>query len=173
MKWAFMEVQESSEEDLEDSPKLLWLLALLRAQYWSYQQSHWTTRGDVFYGNHLLFQRLYSSVPDQVDGLAEKIVGMYGPDFLDQEDLLGMFLFWNERWDEVGCLHERGLTSEEDCQTVLQSTYDELKETGEITLGMDDFLMSLASDHETNQYLLQQVLDSRDAMDNWVSVGES
>jgi starvation-inducible DNA-binding protein len=166
-KWSFVQprlvppvAQEPEGDPVVD--KLLWLLALLRAQYWSYQHSHWVVRGQSAYGNHLLFQRLYESLTEQIDALAEKIVGTYGPDFLDDQDLLEMFEFWNNRWSEVSCLHQRGLVSEEDLQTVLEDTYHSLKDAEEITLGMDDFLMGLASDHETNMFLLRQVLQNKD-----------
>ena len=45
---------------------------------------------------------------------------------------------------------------------------------GEMSLGMDDFLMATANEHETNQYLLRQVLRSIDsaktAADDWASL---
>jgi len=145
------------------------LLGLMRAQYWSYQNSHWTVKGGHFYGDHLMFQRLYESVQTQTDTLAEKMVGIFGNDALDDEDLLGMFLYWNERWDSaVDCLHKRGLLSEDDIQNVIEDTYESLKESGDLTLGLDDFLMAMASEHETNTYLLRQILRGRTAMENWI-----
>jgi DNA-binding ferritin-like protein len=172
MNWSFVAMQDDDfvEDTLDGLQKLKWLLALIRAQYWSYQHAHWVVRGDASYGNHLLFQRLYESVTEQVDTLAEKIVGMHGPEALDREEMVSMFAYWNERWDVVDCLHRRGLTSESDCQNVIKDTYDELKDSGELSLGMDDFLMAMASEHETNQYLLRQVLRNKRSMDNWVPV---
>lgn len=174
MKWSFLEqkMSENPEEETETEDdgitRLKWLLALLRAQYWSYQHSHWTVMGNTAYGDHLLFQRLYDGVRDQIDGLAEKMVGTYGVESINSEDLLSMFVFWNERWDEVDCLHRRGLTSERDLQDVIEDTYETLKESDELSLGMDDFLMATASEHETNQYLLRQILRSKTAMTEWV-----
>jgi len=177
MNWEFLAEApvgplEEEVEEFEVYNKLQWLLGLLRAQYWSYQNSHWVARGDAFYGDHLMFQRLYTSLGDQVDTLAEKLVGTYGPEAVNPEDMLGMFMFWNERWDSVECLHRRGLTSEKDCQTVIEETYEELKESGELSLGMDDFLMSLASEHETNQYLLRQVIRTQEDLSSWVPLEE-
>jgi DNA-binding ferritin-like protein len=168
MKWSFVATDlDEDEDEIDGLQKLKWFLALLRAQYWSYQQSHWIVRGDASYGNHLMFERLYNSVTVQIDTLAEKIVGIYGIAALDSEDLLGMFLYWNERWDVVDCLHRRGLTSEKDLQEVIKDTYDDLEECGQLTLGMDDFLMAVANEHETNQYLLRQVLRTKSAMQEW------
>jgi hypothetical protein len=81
-----------------------------------------------------------------------------------------MFLYWNERWDSVGCLHKRGLLSEDDIQNVIKDTYDTLTDSGEMSLGMDDFLMAMASEHETNTYLLRQTLRGRTAMQTWTPV---
>jgi DNA-binding ferritin-like protein len=170
MKWAFVAMDELDDEQDTGLQKLKWLLALLRAQYWSYQNSHWKVKGDSFYGDHLMFQRLYESVQVQTDTLAEKMVGIFGIASIDSEDLLGMFLYWNERWDSVDCLHKRGLLSETDIQNVIKDTYDHLTEDGQMSLGMDDFLMAMASEHETNTYLLRQILRGRTAMQTWTPV---
>ena len=45
---------------------------------------------------------------------------------------------------------------EEHLQRALKITYDELKARGELSLGLDDFLMATASAHETALYLLRQ-----------------
>lgn len=153
---------------------LQWLLAALRAQYWNYQQSHWQTKGPTYYGNHLLFQRLYESVQEQIDTLAEKMVGSYGPESVDGLDLGAKFEEFIRRWSEVGCLHKRGLLSEEDLQKLIKWAYEKLKQMGELSLGMDDFLMATASEHETNQYLLRQVLRSKEsahqAAEDWAAL---
>ena len=172
MKWAFVATDIDDDGEVDGLQKLKWLLGLLRAQSWSYQQSHWTVRGDASYGNHLLFERLYNSVQKQIDELAEKIAGTFGIAALDSEDLLGMFLYWNERWDVVDCLHRRGLTSEQDLQNVIKDTYEDLKGSDQLSLGMDDWLMATANEHETNQYLLRQVLRTKNAMQGWEPLTE-
>lgn len=145
--------------DREKATEVLqWLLACLRAQYWNYQQSHWQTAGDAYYANHLMFQRLYESVVDQVDTLAEKMVGLLGPNAVDGMDLGAKFEQWIRRWAEVEDHHERGLLSERGLQKCCRDTYELLKKLDKLSLGMDDFLMALANEHETNQYLLQQVV---------------
>jgi DNA-binding ferritin-like protein len=137
---------------------LQWLLACLRAQYWSYQQSHWQTAGDAYYANHLLFQRLYESVVDQVDTLAEKMVGTFGPTAVDGVALAAKFNWWVRFWSEIPDHHERGLQSERGMQKCCRDTYNLLKSLDRLSLGLDDFLMATASEHETNQYLLGQVV---------------
>jgi DNA-binding ferritin-like protein len=149
------------------------LLSLLRAQYWMYQNAHWETKGPNFYGSHLLFQRIYEGededdgedegIQGHIDGLAEKMVGCYGPKAVCPMTLISMTSKWIARWCAVECLHERALMSEDDFQKCVKKVYEDLKAMGELSLGMDDFLMAMASDHETNQYLLRQVLRHKEA----------
>lgn len=135
------------------------LLALLRAQYMSYQTSHWQQAGVAYYGNHLLFQRLYESVTDQVDQLAEKIVGYLGAPPVDLGPQARLVSQYAARWNAVqDCHHKRGLQSEQDCQEAIKAAYDGIKAAKAMTLGLDDWLMATANAHEENQYLLQRVL---------------
>ena len=157
------EVQQVLVEKGTAIELLQWLLACLRSQYWSYQQSHWQVKGRTFYGDHLLFQRLYESVQQQTDTLAEKMVGLYGPDAVDGLDLGGKFEVFIKRWNKSDCLHRRGLLSEQDFQNLVKGVYEGLKAMGELSLGMDDFLMATASEHETNEYLLRQLLRSTES----------
>jgi DNA-binding ferritin-like protein len=155
--------REAQEHEADTVEMLQWLLACLRAQYWMYQQSHWQVMGPEYYGNHLLFERLYESVVKQVDTLAEKMVAMYGADAVDAMDLGAKFEAWLRRWDAKDCLHMRGLMAEQDFQSAAQRVYEALGERGDLTLGMDDFLMATANEHETNEYLLRQVLRSKES----------
>lgn len=132
------------------------LLACLRAMHWNYWTSHWQSRGDAYYGDHLLFQRLYEGMVGEIDQLAEKIVGSYGEELVNPSDQADLNLQFQEMFGEVEDLFERGIAIEEDLQGRLSEIYDLLKENGTMTLGLDDYIMSLASEHETNIYLLQQ-----------------
>lgn len=134
-------------------------LVVLRAQYVHYQTSHWQTSGSPFYGNHLLFQRIYESIAQQIDGLAEKMVGMFGHPAVNAVRIQSGTIPWLVKWSAVECLHRRSLGAEKDLQQQISATYQTLKLSKTLSLGMDDFLMSLASEHETNEYLIQQVLD--------------
>lgn len=134
------------------------VLACLRAQYLSYQTSHWQVVGQSFYGNHLLFQRLYESVQGQVDGLAEKIVGYLGRQIVGLEYQMKHVWGYTQRWSQIGCHHKRGLQSEADLQASLKRAYDGIKQVNAMTLGLDDWIMATANAHEENEYLLQQAL---------------
>lgn len=138
--------------------RLQGILSVLRAQYMAYQTSHWQSAGQAYYGNHLLFQRLYEGVQAEVDAIAEKAVGYLGPEVVDVVPQVDLVLSWVGRWSQEADPHKRGLQSERDVQAVLQAAYDTLKAAKAMTLGLDDWIMATANAHDTNAYLLQQVL---------------
>ena len=134
------------------------VLGCLRAQYLSYQTSHWQVVGQSFYGNHLLFARLYESVQAQVDGLAEKLVGYLGREVVGLDHQIKHIAGYTMRWSQIDCHHKRGLQSEADLQAALKRSYDGIKQVNAMTLGLDDWIMATANAHEENEYLLQQAL---------------
>lgn len=127
------------------------ILAVLRAQQWLLLTSHWQTKG---YDLHLLFERLYGALAGQIDTLAEKMVGYYGIESVDANDSMTRTQKWLKEWK--GDLVASALTSEKQLQTLLRQTYESMKEKKELSLGLDDYLMGLASEHETHLYLLGQ-----------------
>ena len=136
------------------------LLAYLRMMYLSYQTSHWQAKGPTYYGNHLLFQRLYESVQGEIDALAEKIVGYVGPAGVELAGQTTLIRLLSEELAMIPDLHLRGLESETKAQHHIQRAYEAIKASGMMTLGLDDWLMATANAHESNVYLLQQVLDN-------------
>lgn len=150
------EYTEFSKPSKDATMKLLRkLLALLRAQHLFYYNCHWEAQGDSFYELHLLFERLYAALPNQFDGLAEKMVAFFGKEATDLNELMPLMADWLESWrgdDKI----QASLKSEDDLQTNVVKIYNQLKESDELTLGLDDFLMALADDHETHQYLLKR-----------------
>jgi DNA-binding ferritin-like protein len=137
------------------------VLACLRASYLSYQTSHWQVWqviGGSFYGNHLLFARLYESVQKQVDELAEKLVGYLGREVVGLDHQIKHIAGYVVRWSQIDCHHKRGLQSEVELQQALKRAYEGIKQVNAMTLGLDDWIMATANAHEENEYLLQQAL---------------
>ena len=141
------------------SDSVLDLLAALRAIHFLHWTSHWQAKGDPSYGDHLLFQRLYEEVAGEIDGLAEKAVALGGNSAVSPTAAVGRMAEYVQTWGaSVECGADCALRAEQDLQAIVRGTYEGLKESGDLSLGMDDFLMSLANDHETHLYLLQQRL---------------
>lgn len=139
-------------------------IASLKAMALIHQHSHWTTKGDTFYGDHLLFERLYNSALKDLDLAAEKFIGLFGPDCLDyqlQAALLNQVLL---KYKVVeGKPLVMSLAIEKDFIKLSQDAYNCFEDEDTLTLGLDDMVMSIASQREESVYLLQQVLDKKEA----------
>ena len=136
---------------------VLWrTLSMLRALSWNHWTAHWQVQGESSYGDHLLFERLYDATVKEIDTLAEKLVAMFGPSAVDpveQSKLMGHVLnVWADEPDAI----KRSLKAEMEFQQALKMVVDALEDMGVLSLGLDDFLRTMANDHETAVYLLQQ-----------------
>ena len=153
-------VQGTPEQLASLTAAMIDLLAVLRAQYWIFQNAHWQTQGSTFYGDHLLFQRLYEEVSEDVDGLAEMAVGYLGCEKVDASQLISIAQKYVDEW----CAEEnpvaRCLSAENTFLRLAKAYYDLLKTTGVLTLGLDDEIMALSNRHDSHVYLLQQRLES-------------
>lgn len=142
---------------------MLGLLATLRALFQVHQNAHWLSRGVPSYGDHLLFQRLYEGIADEIDGLAEKMIGVYDIEIevMQQADQVADIMTLFESQEDELDLASRSLRAETLFLEFLQRVYDRLEEAGELTMGLDDFLPAVASLHETHVYLLKQRTKAR------------
>lgn len=136
-------------------------LAFLRGVHWSHWTAHWQVKGQPSYGDHLLMEKLYSSVEEEIDTLAEKIVGEFGSEAVDQVDQAKYMLQSLMTFPEKDPI-KRSLLVEEMVQDFLKSVYTLLDNMNTMSLGLDDFIMSIANTHETNLYLLRQRNNSND-----------
>ena len=75
----FKKIQEFSESKY-DPGMFCRYLAMHRALQLMYQHLHWITAGDSFYSDHLLYERLYKKMTEEIDEVAEKFVGLSGSD---------------------------------------------------------------------------------------------
>jgi len=133
------------------------MVAYLKAIYTIHQQNHWLSKGDHFYGNHLLFQRLYESAQEDLDSIAEKCIGIFGEESVDYKFQLKVTQnIMNKYVSQKGL--EQSLSAEKDYLKILKTCYIVLKEKDSMTLGLDDMIMSIYSKREESVYLLQQAL---------------
>lgn len=135
------------------------LLAILRATYQIHQASHWQARGVSYYGDHLLFQRLYEDIVEEIDGVAERVVGSAGIPYVDPTTQAAQTAAY------VAAMRgDRVVTSTTDlaaiglaAETVVLAQVDELMQT-KLPHGTQNLLQGIADKHETHRYLLQQRL---------------
>jgi DNA-binding ferritin-like protein len=147
--------QVSKEKMDEESCEVLCIYAAyLRALYLIHHQNHLETAG---YEHHLLFQRLYESAQEMADDAGEKVVGLCGE--LVHQEFVGKFAeqFMVEDKTPIELL-KSSLAAEKGFQSMAQNVYTILKEKDCLTLGLDDMIMSQASDGESHIYLLTQAI---------------
>jgi hypothetical protein len=135
------------------------IVASLKAMALIHVQNHWLSKGSNFYGQHLLFERLYNSTLKDLDLAAEKFVGLFGEQVLSYDlrtELLGRVL---SRYSALeGSPTQRSLAVEKAVLSLLQSATNAFQRSGVETLGLTDALGEIASHREEATYLLQQVL---------------
>jgi DNA-binding ferritin-like protein len=134
-------------------------IATLKSLAIIHQNNHWTTKGAAFYGDHLLFERLYNSTLDNLDLAAEKFVGLFGDECLSyeyQNELMGKVL---SKYNNLeGSPVEMSLAAEKDFIKLSKDAYNCFEDEDNMTLGLDDMIMYISSKREESIYLLQQVL---------------
>lgn len=129
-------------------------VAFLKGLYLIHQNCHWKSEGNDYYGNHLMFQRLYEGTQEDLDEAAEKTIGIYEI-LSDMPDVVkALTIKFSPENYENNCV-QAGVDAEKMFLKLSEIVYNKLKES-KITLGVDDMLMSIANKHETHLYLLQQ-----------------
>lgn len=134
-------------------------VATLKAITLIHQQSHWLSKGPNFYGNHLMFERAYNTAQESLDGAAEKMIGVFGMDGVDysqQAKFLNQLLETYSKFSSNNI--QMSINIEKDFLTLSKKIYDLFEVEDVMTLGLDDFIMSVSSNHEENVYLLQQAI---------------
>lgn len=134
-------------------PILQKALGLLKAIHWNHLTTHWQSPGKE-YANHLLFQRLYENLVDEIDDLAEKMVSYYGINAVEPNLVLKISQEYIKNWSEKENGIERAIIAEKELQDLFKTVYDSLKNANSLSLGMDDFIMALCNKHEKHLYLL-------------------
>jgi DNA-binding ferritin-like protein len=141
--------------DAQPQKLLALYVAFLRALYLIHQNSHWQCKGPNFYGNHLMFQRIYESVQEDSDLAAEKSVGLFGNDVVNIPSQSKMIQKLMEKYSSDNHL-ANSLKAEMDFLALSKKIYEALDSSGALTLGLDDAIMSIASNRETAVFLLKQ-----------------
>jgi DNA-binding ferritin-like protein len=131
------------------------VVAVLFASKWIHWENHWKSKGANYYGDHLLYQRMYEKVDDQVDGLMEKWMVMGNvPDMTQIMGHAQKMLAYSKT--KATTPEAVSLSAERMVLKAIQVAFENLEESGELSLGLNDFLASLHSPHEENVYLLTQ-----------------
>ena len=143
----------------DEKTPLTSLLAVLRAAAFLHQTHHWQTSGHQYYGDHLLFERLYNESQTFIDQVAERAVGSEGESSvnpLQQVDLVGQLVKMVAVGSTPSEMVTVSLRLEKLVLETIALTLAQLKNNGALSNGTDNLLQGAADLHETFLYLLQQ-----------------
>jgi DNA-binding ferritin-like protein len=121
---------------------------------------HWTVKQKTFFGDHLMFERIYKSSLENLDEAAEKVIGVFGLDNFDY-DLQTSFLtkilnkYSPMKTDPISML----IAIVSDFIKLSVSLYDFLDKNKKLTLGFDDMLCAISNTSEGFLYLLKQTAE--------------
>jgi DNA-binding ferritin-like protein len=165
-------VAQHIRADLEELPMshLAALVAFLRAESMMHQAHHWQAFGQNYYSDHLLFERLYNEVIEDIDKLAERMLGS-GPTCLANPmyhakhvSAVAQVLYAgapsSPSPDENAMLSFRAVLY---TLVLLKFTYAQLEERKLLSHGLDNLLQGIADKHEEHVYLLKRRVMSKNA----------
>ena len=134
----------------------------LRAVGLMHQAAHWQTKGPNFYGDHLLFERLYGAVGEEIDSVSEKAIALGDPILVcplkSSELAMELLEAFGRACDvpDADKLTKLSLEAERGLLQVLKSALQD-----DVTDGVENLLQGIADKHEGHVYLLQQRLKQR------------
>lgn len=127
------------------------------------QTAHWVSKGDPYYGDHLLFERLYNETNADIDGIAEKLIGLGDVGQVDLTTRLRFQLQTLQSMPIDPYMDGRQLASvvleyEKQFLVRVSEAAQSMKMQGLMTRGLDNLLAGIEDKHEGFVYLLKQRL---------------
>lgn len=143
------------------------ILSMLEGMGTLMQTFHWKVNGDSFYGDHLLYQRIYEAIDSQVDLVGEKAVGVGSAGLADSEKIIqAMEIFLSDIRENQDVTRDADNMKDALARraayavnTFIETTDKcivSLKEKGFLTRGVDNLLAGILDSHESFAYLLKQ-----------------
>lgn len=143
---------------------LMEALANLRVVNWIHWTAHWQVSGPAFNSSHRMFEGFRYHTDSEIDQLAEKIIGMFGPDAVDIFDQQTRMQAKLEMFKDVGCLYLKSLAAEQDWQIIAATVLKILEDVPAHTQGMEDFFQTSIGAHDSFIYQLQQTIRTDDGL---------
>jgi len=143
-------------------PQLSVLLVQLKFLYNVHQNHHWVSKGDSFYGDHLLFQRIYEATLADIDSIAEKAIGLGSTANVDLPLVTSQVMKLVQGYGMTSTIPQptefakRSYLAEMNFLKTVAHLAEHLKECGLMTRGLDNLLAGIEDKHEGHIYLLKQ-----------------
>lgn len=132
---------------------LLGYLIEIKLAAWSL---HWNAKGANFYGTHLMLQRIYTEIDEQIDTLGEKIASMYGKVDMGLVRAQAHYHLYDVEtfYTALGETIEKTQTNSDALLHLIKEAPRSFP-TGSVS-GLDDYLMALNNSLDTFLYLLRR-----------------
>lgn len=143
----------------EQYGELAVVLGSLRALSILHQTHHWQSCGPTFYGDHLLYERLYNDILPQVDAVAERTVGLNKAALVGFEKhviTVSSFLKGVKMHATSDDFARRSLEAEIMFVQLIEAVMRKLEAAGLLTRGLEQLLGDIANKHEEFVYLLRR-----------------
>lgn len=130
------------------------LLYILNALNIFYKSCHWKSQGDFFYQDHLLFERLYSAIDEEMDGLVELLIGL-----TDSREFADAKLINTKTQDYTptyGANNQENFTKALQLENLLLSSIKLIPQSEDV--GTYNHIADIAENHRRNVYLLKSSL---------------
>lgn len=138
------------------------MLAYLRAMQAWFHGAHHVTGGEGFSGDHTeLYTKIYEAIIEDYDAAAEKAVGLSGESaacpIMVMDNANKIISKFKSPCDLSAVeIARHGYNIIMKYLDFLEMLYDSFEKNDSLTLGLDDFIMSMANSYETFAYLLKQ-----------------
>ena len=131
-----------------------YILGAFKCAELMHHHAHLTAKGD--YSDHLLLGEIYESYVDHFDDFEEKGIITYGEELVAVEGIMKMQMMCYKEQTPGQNAIQNALAMEKHILAELTELYKELDDSEEMSLGLDDLIMSTCSGIERNIYLLTQ-----------------
>lgn len=135
---------------------LLGVWAAVRAEHQLFWTYHWRSKGAPYYGDHLLWQRLYEARVPEIDRMAEVIMAVGGPNYVDP------LRSWVAVREIIDGSEQRGSNDAARGVALVADTLNRIDAANEAlggaanTLAINNVLAGFADKHLEALYLLRQ-----------------
>lgn len=149
----------SDKTDGIEYGKFFSLITRLRALHILHQTMHWAASGPHSYSDHLLHQRIYEGIAEEIDAVGERWSLFRFPinGIVSQVDNIFYFAELYHGWGRKG--GPVAVLAEQDLLAYLATMKDYVNDRGQIipvSQGLENLLSGIADKHETYLYLLRQ-----------------
>jgi DNA-binding ferritin-like protein len=135
------------------------LISGLYALYTLQRIAHWRSSGEMFYGDHLMYQRMYEATNDEIDAVTERALGSTRDDtMLEPVKFLSLATQSMKSVCSTADVASSLLNAENALIAAIVVILEALKASSKLTDGIENLLQGIADKHEEHVYLLSRRL---------------